>query len=348
MRSTLIKLAVFVAVTATLTAVLGAVIGNYNPFRRTYGFEAVFEDATGLLRNDIVTLAGVDVGKVTSLRVEDGYGVIGLQVEDKVRIPVTSRILIRFRNLLGQRMVVLQPEGSGDFIEEGHRVPPEQTDGPVDLGTVFNNLRPLVKSIDAEDVNTLSKTLVESFGAHQDDLDAILADTAKVTAELAERDDKVASLVSGIEETAGALAEEKEQLRALISSYAEITGTLAGRSAELDRTILNLDQATGDFGRLIAGNRPALDRDLQDLATLLALVAAHQQDVGQIASKLDDTLRASARATTYGEWANLYIFSLCEASVAGCRAPAASSSSLSDERRPGLAGFLYAPVEGSS
>ena len=327
LRGTIVKLAIFTLFTATVTALLASVIGNFRPFRSRYTLEAVFGDATGLLRGDLVTLAGVNVGKVQDARAEHGRAVVALKIDNSVTLPKTTRFQIRYRNLIGQRVVQIVPGPKrAPFYKDGDRVPARMTDGPLDLDTVFNNLRPLVAGIEGEDINTLSNALVVSFGQHKADLDAIFSDTAKLTTELAARDEKVGSVVANLNETAGAIASERAQLQKLLSNFAGITKVLADNTGPLDRTLTNLNQALGDFATLIEKNRPGLDNDLRDLATLLDLVNRHQADLKQIAGSLDDVLRASARATTYGEWGNLFVFGLCETGP-GCDAAQPSTAS---------------------
>lgn len=321
MRAITIKLALFSLVTTAMTVALASVIGNFGLLAQRYEVEALFEDATGLLKGDLVTVAGVEVGKVTEAQVQEGFALVTMKVDDSVSIPTDSRISIRYRNLIGQRVVLIQPGTSSSMLKEGDRVPSTQTLGPLDLNKVFNNLRPLLATVEAADVNTISTALVESFAKHKSDLDAVLRDTAVVTKELATRDTKIANLIADVDSVASSLADHQAELRALLEDFATISSTLAQRSGSIDKTLTNLERATGDFGRLIAGNRPALDRDLSDIATLLALVVKHQSDIDVITRQLDDVLRATARGTTYGEWGSLYVFSLCSEGSPGCEVP---------------------------
>src|SRR5207249_4317343 len=70
-------------------------------------------DATGLLNTDVVKVAGVTVGKVAGAKVDidrhsgRAKAVVDLKVRKDVAIPDNARAAIRFRNLLGQRMVVI-------------------------------------------------------------------------------------------------------------------------------------------------------------------------------------------------------------------------------------------------
>ena len=58
----LIKLVVFIVVTVLATGLLAATIGNLR-FGGTTSYQALFTDATGLLKGDDVRIAGVRVGE---------------------------------------------------------------------------------------------------------------------------------------------------------------------------------------------------------------------------------------------------------------------------------------------
>src|SRR5690606_21729421 len=66
----LIKLTIFAVITVVTTAVLGISIANIN-MSGTVTYTARFSDATLLLENDDVRIAGVRVGQVTDVHTGD-------------------------------------------------------------------------------------------------------------------------------------------------------------------------------------------------------------------------------------------------------------------------------------
>src|SRR5437660_10917057 len=105
----IVKLLLFFAVCTLLTAYLAFTIGNIHLFQHTYKLTATFDDATGLLKDDNVKVAGVVVGKVTSVQIDQGRAKVGFTVNDTVKLPTDSSAAIRWRNLIGQRYVYLYP-----------------------------------------------------------------------------------------------------------------------------------------------------------------------------------------------------------------------------------------------
>jgi phospholipid/cholesterol/gamma-HCH transport system substrate-binding protein len=344
-RSVATKLVIFALFTGTVTIILASNIGNFALFKNRYPVSAVFDDVTGLLSNDPVTLAGVTIGKVTGQHVEKGRAVVDFSIDKSVKLPTSTTVEIRYRNLLGLRVVNLTPgDGAPPFLRPKERIPREQTQGPLDLDTVFNSLRPLLTGINANDINTISKALVVSFAKHKDDIDAVLADTATFLGALAGKNVQLGSLVDNLGAVATSVADEREQLQRLLGAFAGVAETLAGDSSQLDRTLVNLNTATGELGRLIKDNRGSLERDLDDLVTVLELVMRHQGDLKQITTHLDDILHATLQVMSFGEWANLYVPALCLSSIPGC--DNATPASAANEPR-GLSTLLSAGMGGA-
>ena len=103
MLYTVIKLVAFFAVCAVFTGYLAFTIGNIHLFQKTYKLSATFDDATGLGRDDNVKVAGVVVGKVNGVQLDQGRARVTFQVRKDVKVPTDSSAAIRWRNLLGQR-----------------------------------------------------------------------------------------------------------------------------------------------------------------------------------------------------------------------------------------------------
>src|SRR5437660_12056921 len=94
---TIIKLVVFFALCSVFTAYLAFTIGNIHLFRHTYTLKATFDDATGLLADDNVKVAGVVVGKVTKVSIHQGRARVRFTVRSSTKLPTDSTAAIRWR-----------------------------------------------------------------------------------------------------------------------------------------------------------------------------------------------------------------------------------------------------------
>jgi phospholipid/cholesterol/gamma-HCH transport system substrate-binding protein len=345
LRAVIAKLLIFTVVTLSLTALLAAVIGNIQPFTRFYDVTTEFSDATGLLNQDVVKVAGVTVGKVSGSRVviDEATGrakaLVTLRIRRNVDVPAKAHAAIRFRNLLGQRMIVLTREDAPPrpvLSKDGEaKIPLSQTSPAFDLGIVFNNLRPVLATLDPEDVNIVSRALIKVFGGREETVQQMTADLADLAEALGAKGPVVTDLVANLSDTAKTVAARDDELASVIDSLDSIVTTLAGKGDELARAAENLGVASEGTAEIIENNRPELDRTISQLTEILEIVADHKGDLDEAVRTLPKTVHALNRATTYGEWVNLSAVCLNDICGAGF-----TSSGVEADRQAALSDLL--------
>ena len=342
LRSVILKLAIFAGITLSLTGLLAAVIGNIQPFTRFYDVKAEFTDATGLLNTDVVKVAGVTVGKVSGSKVEidaatgKAHALVTMAIKHGVNIPSGSRAAIRFRNLVGQRMIVITRDDAANqtplLPKNGKAlIPLSQTSPAFDLGIVFNNLKPVLATLNSKDVNTVSDALIAVFGGREQRVQKMVSDLADITEALGARGPVVTDLVTNLATVAKTVSSRDNELRSVIDSLDAIVGTLGGRGAEFARAADNLGLASDGLAKIVKDNRPGLDTTIAQLRALLDIVARDKDELDAAVSTLPSTVDALSRATTYGTWANLDVVCLNGLCGSGftSKSKAASASSLS-------------------
>jgi phospholipid/cholesterol/gamma-HCH transport system substrate-binding protein len=343
LRSVILKLAVFTAVTLSLTGLLAAVIGNIQPFTSFYDVKAEFSDVTGLLNTDVVKVAGVTVGKVAGSQVDidertgRARAIVTLAVRESVDIPRTARAAIKFRNLLGQRMVVITRDEEASqrplLPKDGKAVIPlAQTSPSFDLGIVFNNLRPVLSTLSPDDVNTVSRALVQVFGGREQRVQQMVSDLADVAEALGSRGAVVTELVENLGGVAKTVASRDAELRSVIDSLDAIVATLGGKGDELARAADNLGVASAGTAKVLADNRPGLDRTIAQLRAILDVVDRNRSDLDAALIGLPKATHALLRATTYGKWVNLNIVCLNQICGAGFGSSSQTRATRSDHR----------------
>jgi len=313
MRSTGIKLAVFTVFTILITFALAGIIGKLSPFDDTYQVHAHFTDATGILNGDAVKIGGVDVGKVVSFEVTGGEAVVTMEIRSEANLPSNVIAEIKFRNLLGQRIVNLtEPEvPSSEPLQGGDDIPIENTRPSLDLSVVFNNLRPLIQSTNPEEINLVSRAILEVFEGREGHVAQILGNVGEVTQELADGDQRLARLITNLNDLTEVLNGQSNSIRGGINRFGELMESLSQTTPTIERVVSQLNSASGRFGGILARNRSNLDQELSDLNTILSIVNDELSSVDVIAKNLKEVLLATARSQSYGKWWNLYVPNLC-------------------------------------
>ena len=306
MKGTIAKFLAFILVCSGFTAYLIVTIGNIHPFQSTYQLSATFDDVTGLLPNDNVKIAGVVVGKVTGIGIDKGKAVVDFQVRSGTDIPADSQGAIRWRNLLGQRYLYIYPGSSKAMLDDGERV--KETVSVVDLGELFNELGPIVKAIDPQDVNEFLDAVVGALDGNEAKVGQALDDLAQLAQTLGERDAAIGRLVTNLDTVAGTIDARDREIRIILDNLLAVSTTFSANTDVLNEAVTELDRFARDFGGVLANNRAHIDNLINNLATVVGVVREKLPVLDETVANLDDLSAALIRASRHGEWLNQTIY----------------------------------------
>ncbi len=325
MIRTALKFGAFVAVCLFFTGYLAFTIGNLDvrdPLgRNTYRVTAAFDDANGLLVNDNVKVAGVVVGKVTSVRTEAGRAVVSFDVDnDHAGLPKDSSAAIRWRNLIGQRYVYLYPGDSPEALQDGDVI--EDTASVVDLGELFNRLGPIVGAIDPAQVNEFLETVTAALDGREDKVGQALDDLAALTTGLASRDDAIQRLIGNLDTVASTVNQRDAQIEVMLQNLITLSDTFGDNTATLDAALVELGSFGSELDRLLDSNSTEIDRLLGNLALVTDTVHGRLPQLDTALANLAEASAAVFRAGNRGEFLNQKIICAFVAppstSEAGC------------------------------
>lgn len=96
-----------------------------------YAVKAIFSDVGGLRIGAAVTVAGVEVGKVSRIELTDYQGEVTLSLDRRVRLQTDSIASIRTRGLIGEKFIAISPGGDDEAIVDGGAI--VDTEPAVDL-----------------------------------------------------------------------------------------------------------------------------------------------------------------------------------------------------------------------
>jgi phospholipid/cholesterol/gamma-HCH transport system substrate-binding protein len=316
-----VKLTIFTIFTIIVTVWLASVIGNIHLFSEPYELKAEFADASGLLSGDVVKAAGVTVGRVEEIRVQDGLAIVTMTVEDGTEIPANVSAEIRFRNLIGQRMVSLvdrPSDGEVGLLADGDRIPLARTSPAFDLTLLFNGLRPLIRSTSPEDINIVSNALVQALEGRSDEVEGILSNLAAVADTLASRDAQLSTLLDGVNVVTEDIAGRDAQLQRTLANLNNFLGDLDASKGDLATALTTLDKASRMLGRVVDDNSSRITANLDDLSVILDAVDDKRDDLKHAIRALPEMLAAVERVNSYGQWANLHVIHVCKDDFGTC------------------------------
>ena len=83
----------------------------------TIFFTSYFNYTEGLEIGSDVVLAGIDIGKVTDLELQDDGVLVSGSINNKYAIPSDSILIIRSNGIFGKKSLLIEP-GFGDIIQD--------------------------------------------------------------------------------------------------------------------------------------------------------------------------------------------------------------------------------------
>jgi phospholipid/cholesterol/gamma-HCH transport system substrate-binding protein len=97
-----------------------------------YTVYADFAKAGGIKPGSSVEVAGVEVGKVKSIRLDKDYqALVGLQINSKVKIQEDAIASVKTKGLIGEKYVEITPGGSDKMIGDGGKI--RETESAIDI-----------------------------------------------------------------------------------------------------------------------------------------------------------------------------------------------------------------------
>jgi len=110
-------------------------------------YHAAFSEAGGIRKDDDVRIAGVRVGKVTGIELENAHVRVDFTITADAAFGPQTGASIRMKTLLGQKYVALEPKGAGQLSPESG-IPLGRTVSSYDIVNAFADLTTTTEKID--------------------------------------------------------------------------------------------------------------------------------------------------------------------------------------------------------
>ena len=233
--------------------------------KKGYIMQAVFDSVAGLDAKAAVRMAGVKIGTVEKVELEDSRAKVTLRIYPDVKIQRGTKAMVKTLGLLGEKYVELvppeisakeaaAPEGSR-YLQEGERI--QVTVSPSDVDKLINQLSSI-----SDDVKQVTASLRQVFGSEQGtrSMEDILADLRKTTSNIQEfsyalRSDgsevvmRLNDLVASLN---GVVSENRDNLKVTMENVREASKNAELALASIESTARKIDRGEGTLGKLVS------------------------------------------------------------------------------------------------
>jgi phospholipid/cholesterol/gamma-HCH transport system substrate-binding protein len=276
------KVGILVIVAIALLLYMSMKVGTFGFLTESgYILSIHFNNAGGLDKKAPVQVAGVEVGKVSSISLDQGKARVRLLMKKDVKMPVDSSVAIRSLGVLGDKYVEIVPGKSTTMAANG------------------DELTNVVASADYDELLKDVSHAAKSIGDTMDQFKGIVGDKEResIKASLA----NIATVSGDFKQM---VSENKANVKKIVTNMAQTSDKLEPLASKADSALTGINSIVGDvnagkgtIGKLVKDDK--LYNDTKDMVASLKSVSADiEQGKGTLGKLVkDETLYNDAKET---------------------------------------------------
>ena len=249
-------------------------------------YEVRLDHAAGLVANNAVKIAGVEVGHVEKIGVDHDIAVLTLRVDEEIVLHEDTIAIVRAKSLLGEKYLQLEPgERDSPVLEPGGLI--ENVETHFEIDQVLNALEPLLGGEDS--IAGVLGPLAERLGALMDDATGKNGKPPIITRE------EIDQVVDDLKQTSAAArriaTENEEDLREIVKSTRALV-----EDPRLTRTLAHAENISATLDERLPALLDRVDTTLSKVEELTEIV--DEDRAKKIGTIIDDAAVAMANLRT--------------------------------------------------
>ena len=210
-------------------------------------YTARFLQAAALQTGNPITIAGIPVGEVTSMKLAGDHVEAGLKVRKDVILGEDSRAIIKVTTILGSRYLALEPEGPGSLPDNTFDL--GQTEVPYDLQEALADVTTTYEQVDSDKFAETLGILGKQLKGLPAVLPQALENTHTLSTIIADRRDQLGSLLKTTEMVSNTLRRQQSNIGSLINQGNDLIGEFVSRRESFQAMMACADQPRPDAQR---------------------------------------------------------------------------------------------------
>jgi phospholipid/cholesterol/gamma-HCH transport system substrate-binding protein len=277
------------------------------PFLGGSRHTAALSEAGGLKSGDDVRVAGVKVGKITKVDLENGHVRVDFRVNKGTELGDKTSATVRIKTILGQKFLSLDPAGKGELDKE---IPLARTTPAYDVVQAFSDLAVNTERTDTKQLATALDTVADTFRDSPEEVRAAVEGLGRLSRTIASRDTQLRTLLDHANGVTGVLSERNTEIVTLLSDGDLLLQELRKRRADIHTLLTSTVTLSQQLTGLVRDNREAIRPALENLKNVLAVLETNQANLDKSIELLAPFVRVFANTVGNGRWFDTYIQNL--------------------------------------
>ena len=278
-------------------------------------YYAMFEESGGLKANDEVRIAGVRVGRVDQVELDDGQVKVTFKIETDEELGDQTAAAIKIKTLLGAMYLALEPAGT-DALGDDEVIPVARTTEPFAVTDAFEGLAETIgdgqteASIDTTQLAESLSVLADLTRNTPEEFRGALDGLNRLSSNLAARDGQINSLLQNLQRVSSVLDDRDEDIIKLMDDADVLFEALLDRRAQLHDLLVSTQTLSTELTRLIRDSRADLKPALVQLDSVLDVINKNEDNLDNSLRLMAPFYRVFANTLGTGPWFDTYIQNL--------------------------------------
>ena len=284
-------------------------------------YSAYFSESANLKTGDDVRIAGIKVGKVSSVSiVTDKSECVNPnpQLSGCVKASFTikngfignqSTVDIKLKTLLGAKY--LNINSVGQVSQDSHNaIPISRTTTPFDIYPAFTQLTRTIQDLNTQNLSESFRVLAQDFQGTPNEVRPVIDGLSRLSNTIASRDSALQQLLARTNQVTGTLAARDQDLTQLISDGNLLLEELNARRDAIHSLFINTQILSTQLRGLVSDNQKTIGPLLNSLDQILTLLKNNEDSLDRGLALLGPFYRVFNNVVGNGRWFDNYIQNL--------------------------------------
>lgn len=246
-----------------------------------YAVTARFKNVSGLAKKSAVQVAGVQVGMVNEITLDETMAKASLRIRKSVKIPTDSKIAIKSTGILGEKYIEIVLGQSTAYVKDGEE------------------LKNIVTYADYDEIFQNVSVAAKNFGETVEQFKGIIGDEEKTNLK-----ESISNIRTASGEFKDVMAKNKENVNRIVTNVAQVSTKLGPMADKADATftevnalVKDIGEGKGTLGKLVKDDK-LYDDAKEMVASLKAVSSDIEQGKGTLGKLVkDESLYMEAKET---------------------------------------------------
>ena len=267
-------------------------------------YSAMLESTGGLRVGEEVQVAGVGVGEVSAIALDDRQVRVSFTLDDGLELGADTTAEVKVATLLGTHYLLVSPAGDGELADD--TIPLDQTGVPFNLQDVLDEAVPEIAAFDTDVLSDSFDQIADTLDASGSELGPALDGLRELSAVVADRSDQIGALLEAARQVTGQLNDSSGDVVELLRQADLILDTLRARRETLHALLGDLAVFGTQLSGAVEDIRVDISPTLRDLGVVIKILKEHDADLQHAVRDLGPSVRYFANATGSGPWLDQY------------------------------------------